>query len=199
MKTNSKFLVYGLMTLALLASSCSSDGEMGPAGNNGIDGINGADGTNGTDGKDGIANVYFSDKFFPDWNELDGARSKRMIITNPNFSKVSQGGVAVFVYWSTNNGTTFVLPYTQYNTDGTVRLTRTYLLRGGNELYLETRKFGSDFDPKETEGKIGTTTYNQIRYIVVPSGTLSAKSQPAKYQLDYSDYEAVKNYYKISD
>ena len=187
MKTNAKFLVYGMMALALLITSCSSDGETGPAGND------------GTNGADGVANVYFSDKFFPDWNEIDEARSKRMIITNPNFSKVSQGGVAVFVYWSTNNGTTYVLPYTQYNNDGTVKSTKSYLLRGNDQLFLDIKKFGSDFLPNETEGKIGNVVYNQIRYIIVPSGMLTGKSQGNESNLDYSNFEEVKKYYNISE
>ncbi|MFD2908749.1 hypothetical protein ACFSX9_08360 [Flavobacterium ardleyense] len=190
MKTKAKFLVYGMMALALLITSCSSDGETGPAGSNG---------TNGTDGADGVANVYFSDKFFPDWNEVDEVRSKRMKITNPNFSKVSQGGVAVFVYWSTNNGTTYVLPYTQYNNDGTVRSTKSYLLRGGDQLFLDIKKFGADFLPNETEGKIGTAIHNQIRYIIVPSGTLMGRSQGSESNLDYSNFEEVKKYYNISE
>lgn len=206
MKTNVKLLVYAIMALAITITSCSKDTEVGPIGPKGEQGIqgsegsegpagtNGTNGSNGADGEDGNANVYFSDKFFPEWNDLNGSRYKRMIITNPNFTKVTQGGVAVFVYWTTNNGTTFVLPYSRYNSDGTLLLSRSFYLRGNNELFLETRKFGSDFVPTETDGQVGDITYNRIRYIIVPSGNLAAKSQ-----LNYSNYDEVKNYYNISE
>lgn len=203
---SSLFLALGII---LINTSCSKDGDVGPIGPEGPQGEQGIqgeqgpegpqgpageDGQDGEDGKDGNANVYFSERFYPDWNDIDTPRYKRMIITNSEFSRVHSSGVAVFVYWSTNNGTTLILPKHYYNSDGTLRLSREYLLRGNDELWLETRKYGSDFEDRETEGQVGSIVYNRIRYIMVPAQNLSSK-----VSLDYSDYEAVKKFYNIMD
>ncbi len=205
MKTTMNFFKMGLLVLAMVLTSCSAedgaDGGMGPqgiAGTDGADGADGQDGTNGVagqDGEDGNANIFFSDRFFPNWNEIDNPRHKRMIIENPNFSKViNGGGVVVFMYWSTNNGTTFALPRYDYFSSGAIRTSKDFILRGNNELWLTIRKYGSDFTPSETEGTVGTITYNRLRYIIVPSGALVGKSS-----LDFTDYEAVKAFYNIPD
>lgn len=207
-----KFLAHALVALALATTSCSKDGDvgpMGPQGSEGEQGLVGAqgpqgeqgakgdpgeNGEDGADGEDGNANVFFSDQFFPNWNGADTPRFKRMTITDSRFSQVINGdGAVAFVYWSTNNGTTFPLPWNSYNASGNITISRSYVLRGNDELWISIRKFGSDFEDTETVGKVGLVIYNQLRYIVVPSETLAAKSS-----LDYSDYEAVRAYYGIS-
>ncbi|MBC9794741.1 collagen-like protein [Sinomicrobium weinanense] len=175
-----------------------SEGEQGPQGEQGPageDGVDGQDGQDGQDGEDGNANVMYSDWFFPDWNMSDLVRFKRMEVEDSNFSDTWLEGGATLVYWRTNNGSTFLLPWNSYNTAGNLVIERSVIYRSSTSIWITIKKYGSDFTAEETEGQVGGIIRNRIRYVIIPGNV----NLPAKSALDYSDYDAVKAHYNIPD
>ncbi len=205
-----KIILRYVLVIAIVGyMGCSGeDGDMGPAGPQGEQGIQGepgADGVNGTDGvdgadgatgprglpgEDGNANVIYSDRFSPNWNLINQPRIKRMVINNPDFGRNYDDGVILF-YWTTGNGSTFLLPWNTFSSfDGTLDTSRVSVIKGGSgDAWIEIRKYGSDFTDSETVGS------NRLRYVIIPGGVNTS----AKNTIDYTDYEAVKNFYHIPD
>lgn len=170
-------------------------GSEGPQGPEGAQGKQGPPGPRGPTGEDGTANVIYSDWFFPDWNEVDAARVKRMSVSDSDFSSAISNGVILF-YWTTNNGSTFLLPWNSFDIrTGDLIISRMANVKGASgTAWIEIRKYGADFIARETDGQVGGITHNRIRCVIIPGGV------PAKMNDDFlRDYQAVKEYYEIPD
>lgn len=198
-----------LLTLFISLGGCSSeDGAVGPQGPQGISGEDGSQGIQGeqgeqgvqgpigADGEDGNANVIYSDWFFPEWNEFDTPRAKRMAVTDPEFGENYDDGVILF-YWITNNGSTFLVPWNSYSTStGALNISRSMNVRGiSGDVWITIRRYDRDFETRDTFGQFEGIIYNRLRYVIIP-GNINVSGKSA---LDYNDYEAVKAFYNIPD
>ncbi|KQC30097.1 collagen-like protein [Flagellimonas eckloniae] len=206
MKKQNSIIKYLYIILIIALTGCSSeDGAVGPQGpqgvpgedgSQGIQGEQGLQGPGGTDGMDGNANVIYSDWFFPDWNEFDAPRAKRMIVTDPEFGQNYDDGVILF-YWITNNGSTFLVPWNSYSTiTGALNISRSMNVRGiSGDVWITIRRYDQDFEVRDTFGQFEGIIYNRLRYVIIPGNiNVSGKST-----LDYNDYEAVKAFYNLPD
>lgn len=112
-----------------------------------------------------------------------------MSVSDSDFSSAKSNGVVLF-YWTTNNGSTFLLTWNSYNAAGTLVISRLVNVQGASgTAWIEIRKYGT-----ETGGQVGGITYNRIRYVIIPGGV------PAKMGADFfEDYNSVKEYYGIPD
>ena len=205
-KTHALFLL--LLSASITLYSCEGpEGPVGPQGPIGQTGPVGPQGTPGEDGNDGqvgdkgdkgdtgTANVIYSDWFFPNWNDLDSPRVKRMIISDSNFASVRSNGVILF-YWTTNNGATYLLPWQIFNSaTGDLVLNRYSIIRGASgNAWITIRKYGSDLTATETDGQVGSITHNRIRYVIIPGG-VAAKLPPDFFE----DYLAVVEMFGIPE
>lgn len=192
MKTPPGCLLMIIFSLSLIGSAC--EGPEGPQGPQGSHGEQGPVGPQGPQGEEGTANVLYSDWFYPDWNEIDQPRTKRMSVSDPAFADAYPNGAILF-YWTTNNGSTFLLPWNTFDGSGDLVISRSVNVRGvSGEVWITIRKFGSDFEPTETEGEVDGLRFNQLRYVIIPGG-IQAK-MPKSF---YEDYHAVKEYYGIPE
>ncbi len=203
-KTNYLAFVFFLMIAA-----CSQDGEpgpqgpkgeqgeqglQGPQGEEGPEGPEGPQGPQGPQGATGAANVIYSAWLQPVWNDSDGATFKRMIIDVPELNMNMWDRGLIYMYWKTNNGSTFPLPWVTNNVaTGTPTIARTFLIRGATKLWVEIRKYSGDLVASEFSAANG----NRIRYVLVPGGV--AASGRIAAPVDFDNYEEVKAYFNLPD
>lgn len=210
MKTYVIMFRFFTLAMLLLIASCGKEGDPGPQGVQGEQGPEGPQGPQGEEGPQGPqgsqgvqgpqgeqgepgANIIYSEWMDPDWNDTDNPRFKRMSFSPPDMNKNIWDTGHIYMYWKTNNGTTYALPYTSFNSSGNPLISRTFFIRSASTLYVQIQKYQSDLATNEYSGGI----YNKIRYILVP-GEIAASGKKA-VPVDFNDYEAVKAYYNIPD
>lgn len=212
MKTRLFKLKYLALVLFLMAGACGKEGEPGPEGpegdqgEQGIQGLQGPQGPEGPEGPQGeqgpqgpqgptgAANVIYSAWLQPSWNDADLATLKRMTINVPELTLNMWDRGLIYMYWKTNNGSTFPLPWVSYNVStGSPAITRTFLIRGSSTLWVEIRKFTGDLVASEFSGANG----NRVRYVLIP-GEVVASGRMAT-MVDFNNYEEVKRYFNLLD
>lgn len=195
-------LKYLAVILLLMCGACSKDGDPGPEGPKGDQGEQGLQGEPGTDGEQGpqgpkgdkgAANVIYSPWMEPNWNLIDGDQQKRMEINAPELTFNMWDTGFIYMYWKTNNGTTFPLPYVSINAAGTPIISRTFLIRGGAKLWVEIHKYTSALTVNEYSGGV----YNRVRYVMVPGEILAGGREASP--VDFNNYDEVKAHYNLPD
>lgn len=178
-------------------------GAKGDKGDRGPVGATGARGPQGEKGDPGTANVIYSDWIKPtnsSWNITNTARSKTMDISVPDFTDEIRKHGLVMVYYQTNNGSTFPLPYvTQRWLDGrTAKLYSFYMYHDG-KLRIKINSYDIDLEPDDylyDPFPAGGAKHARFRYVIIPGGVHARTSMPLP---DLKDYHAVCEYYGIPE
>lgn len=176
----------------LFTMSCTGpEGSVGPAG---PQGEQGPAGPQGQQGEEGTANVIYSDWININWNSLNEATSKRMLIDEPRVQGdfMDQGTILMYLKQEVSGNRVIVtLPYT-IGTDFVERSIISYGIVDAPDLDLigiyVTNEEVDDSTP------LSDLAGFQIRYILIPGGV------PAKMREAFlNDYQAVKQYYGLNN
>ncbi len=178
-----KTINYFFVAVAFILLGCADDGEPGPKGEQ---------------GEKGTANVVYSPWLQPEWNVTDQARLKIMKIIAPDVTQSLLDNGTILVYWKyTAEGDlsiTFPLPYTEFNSLGVPYLNWTFSIYGVGNIEVQMTSYGIDlnyFDYVNLDN-------NRLRYVLIPGEASSTNGRFAP-AVNYSNYEAVKDYYNIPD
>lgn len=198
-----------LLTASMILFSCEGDtgpegpqgpkgdtgeqGPPGPTGATGSQGPAGATGATGPQGPAGTANVIYSA-----WTAFPAAASqlttsafsvnyRYFSVSSSRFSQavLDNGLVLVYIKFAGTTGIATLLPY--YSPSG----------ENQYEPILSAGKLDIRWYKPNSMSTAPATlpTSNQYRYIIIPGGTAVRRNAA----VDYSDYEAVKKYYNLSD
>lgn len=192
----SQFSMLILLTSAIfLVNACSKDGSAGPAGAAGEKGAKGDKGDKGDPGTPGTSGIIYSNwldvKFDADTVHQAGGRIDTIgyyaVIDAPKLTQEALTTADVRLYVNLNSATDptiALLPYVEQN--GVV--IRFIAYKGSLQLIANVNA--------------GTTIDNsgvkrlQYRYMIAPGGTAARK---AGYDINWSDYKAVKAYLGLRD
>lgn len=212
MKKSMKFLVFGLMAMAISISSCSKDGETGPIGPAGAQGIQGeqgpegpqgpagvdgeaqgvpgpagADGTDGTDGQDGNANV---ETFTLDISSESGLFWG--LALNELTQDVIENDAILFYMKRTFGGSYYPVPGISLDDRIEVELTASTI-----NLWFYNRTDGAP-------NTIPAGRYELLKVVIIESNSTTSGKQTTTENIqdelkdagvDINDYEAVMDYF----
>jgi hypothetical protein len=183
MKTISSLLIIALCVI--LFTACQKEGPAGPAGPAGVQGTQGPQGTQGAVGPQGIsgnANVtqYTYDNSFDFSSNLDFNLQVSTTADTMNRS-------LWFVYLKYNGGFEYYYPLPGLGYNGSSYYRSTFYFNAGFNKVIHniTRVNGS--------GEI----YSGVRIIRVYANNTTTGGRAALPAINFSDYAAVKNYYKL--
>lgn len=192
MKTFKHLLYYSFLALAILTTSCSTDGE------DGMDGAQGEQGIAGQDGEDGNANVIgVTVDPFPSWTEgiYLGQEANFVEIDEPLLTEEVANDALVLAYFQLfnnnvwypmtyafpfDNGTDEVITYT-YNTD-TITI---YALSSNGPTNAGITRIRYFIIPTSDAGRSQGTTQEDLLLDLKTAG------------VDVTNYEEVANYFKL--
>lgn len=190
MKIRIHFILTVLLAILFTISACDGpEGPTGPQGSQGPQGEQGVQGALGEDGEDGTANIIYSEWMAINWNISDGTNVKQMLISEPQVAKefTNTGSLLMFARNATLDVNMAVaLPFLQGND-----YLYFYALNGHDTLNDGIVFVAESVDYSTPVKEFSNT---EIRYVLIPGG-VPAK-MPASF---YEDYNAVKEYYGISD
>ncbi len=211
-KTHLKLATKIILAVTLITGfgSCSpEDGEIGPqgpqgeqgsagpAGPQGPQGPAGQDGADGQDGEDGNAEVYYSD-WIPANFTGSSTTSKFMTIdfpaSVPSASSVSNTHIILIYFTGYGDGNVYLLPVLNFRGAPFTAGFGSGSAASG-DINITARSTSSS---ALSEFAISPDRGNRFRYVIIPP-TVNVKSKEGKNKLDYSDYEAVKRYFDITD
>ena len=190
--TTIKFLGTAIIMATILFTSCKGpQGDIGPAGPKGDTGTTGATGATGPKGDTGATGATgasgsgggtstTSNVFYSNWLSVQftGFDEFSATINAPKITQEILDKGTVLTYAKSNvTGNVIPLPFAALN--GTTRTTVVYNL--GKVL------LGANFNAS-------SQTY---RYIIIPAGTSIGAGR--KVSIDFSNYEAVKDFYGLKD
>lgn len=189
MKTTMKFLLFGMMAIAISISSCSKDGATGAAGPAGIAGINGqdgadgTDGTNGSDGADGNANVQ---TFTFDTSSLSG-EFFNLAFTELTQEVLDNDALLFYIKGTDLANVYYPIPGISHNDILEVELNPSRLT-----IYFYNRTDGA--------GKsVPAGKYTQVRAVILKSGSSKSTTlnQLKSKGIDTNDYYALMDYFGL--
>jgi hypothetical protein len=183
-------LLISVLAIVFLFDACDGpEGRTGPQGIQGPQGEQGPQGPPGEDGEDGTANVIYSEWMDINWNISDGTNIKQMLISEPRITEEFTDMGTLLMY--ARNATLEVniaiaLPFLQGND-----YLYFYALSGHDTLNDGIVFIAESVDYSTPVNEFSNT---EIRYVLIPDGV------PAKMSANFfEDYEAVAEYYGISD
>lgn len=208
MKLATKLMLALVLTIGL--HSCSPEdgeigpqgpqGEQGPAGPGGPQGPQGPagqDGADGQDGEDGNAEVYYSD-WIPAAFTGSSATVKFMGIdfptSLPSATSIKNTHVVLVYFTGYGDGNVYLLPVINFRG---AQFTAGFGSGSGASADINITARSTSSSPL-SEFAISPDRGNSFRYVIIPP-TVNVKSKEGKNKIDYSDYEAVKRYFDITD
>jgi hypothetical protein len=171
MRTTLSFLAAGLF-MVLLAGSCKK----------------GDTGTPGTPGKNGVANISSRTFYVESWSYASPNYYATLIVPEITTADINSTGVLVYFKTTATNEWT-ALPYTQYNSPFNY-----YMNFVSMPGFVRVNWF---YNTSTSQGDDPNKYYNtnvQFKVIVIPP-----QERVLKPDVNYTQYEEVKNAFKLKD
>ncbi len=190
MKTTMKFLGLVLITLCLTLTSCGKDGEDGEDGATGAQGEQGIAGQDGENGEDGNANVIASSWTalnFP--NSWDAVNEARFEISDSSITQevIDSYALLSYVKFTGSNTAASSVPY--------ISLASRYEIHDAMSIgeyisFAIVNDIGAQPTPP---------TNHEVRYVLIASSNLSAKSDARSLENMTKSGIKVSNYKDVMD
>lgn len=168
-------------------------GDTGPQGPQGEPGTNGRDGTNGEDGEDGNAEVLYSD-WIPANFTGSSTSLQYMRIDFPSGMesaiRIKNTHIILVYFTGYGDGNVYQLPVLNFR-----GAQFTFGYGSGSSASGDIRITAQALSGDLRDVQIDPARGNRFRYVIIPPNIrITGKSQ-----LDYGDYNAVKERFKIPD